>query len=243
MLPQETLIITDDGPIRHIRLNRPDKLNAMTSEMQEGIRDALAHAEAEDAVRVIALSGEGRSFCAGVDLKGGPKALAERYRKRSVALDIGMGPIQIQEITTALCHCPKPTAALMQGHVLGAGFDYATSCDFRLATADCRFGDPRVHRSLWAAEGWSYKITRLIPQCWTSRINLRGEPLSGTEAADIGLIHRVYPGSLDLRVAARDYLLELAQIPAASYAYAKKHLLDSLDLTYDASLSHRPVVV
>jgi len=243
MTPQDSkhiqaLSVSDDGPIRHIRFDRPNKLNALTSEMQEGVLEAVADAEADGKVRVIALSGEGRSFCAGVDLGGGPGALPERYRKRRVALDIGMGPLQIQEVTSALRHCPKPTVALMQGHVLGAGFDYATSCDFRLATEDCRFGDPRVHRSLWAAEGWSYKITRLVPQCWTARINLMGKPLSGKEAESIGLIHKVYPEKSDLRIAAKDYMMDLSRIPAASYAMAKKHILDSLDLSYKASLAH-----
>ena len=159
-----------------------------------------------------------------------------------VPLDVGMGPIQIQEIATIIRNLNKPTVALMHGHALGIGFDYATSCDFRLATVDCRFGDPRVHRSLWAAEGWSYKITRLIPQCWTARVNLRGEPLTGLEAESIGLIHKTYPAGKNLREAARAYLMELAEIPADAYAFTKRHILDSLDLTYAASLSHTPTV-
>lgn len=236
------LIVSDDGPIRHIRFNRPDKLNAVTSAMQEGVREELHRAGADESVRVVALSGEGRSFCAGIDIGGGSKSIPKRYRKNMVPLDVGMGPIQIQEIATAIRDLPRPTVALMHGHALGVGFDYATSCDFRLATVDCRFGDPRVHRSLWAAEGWSYKITRLIPQCWTARINLRGEPLTGREAEDIGLVHKTYPAGSDLREAAREYLMALAEIPAESYAFIKKHILDSLDLSYSASLSHTPMV-
>ena len=242
MTDMEELMVSDDGPIRHIRFNRPDKLNALTSAMQEGVREEFYRAETDESVRVVALSGEGRSFCAGVDIGGGPKSVPERYRKNRVPLDVGMGPIQIQEIATVIRDLTKPTVALMHGHALGIGFDYATSCDFRLATVDCRFGDPRVHRSLWAAEGWSYKITRLIPQGWTSRINLRGEPLSGLEAEAIGLIHKTYPAGEDLREAARAYLLELAEIPADAYSFTKRHLLDSLDLSYAASLSHIPMV-
>ncbi len=241
MVDLEELKVTDDGPIRHIRFNRPEKLNALTSAMQEGVRAELHRAKTDEGVRVIALSGQGRSFCAGVDIGGGPRELPERYANRNVALDVGMGPIQIQEITTAIRDLPKPTVALIHGHALGAGFDYATSCDFRLATTDCRFGDPRVKRSLWAAEGWSYKITRLVPQSWTTRINLRGEPLTGLEAEKIGLVHRTYPPGTDLLTAAKPYLMELAEIPEASYAFIKRQILDSLDLPYNASLSHAPI--
>lgn len=236
----EELVISDDGPIRHIRFNRPGKLNALTNAMQQGVIDAIRMAETHDDVRVIVFSGEGRSFCAGIDIGGGSGPIPERYKKHSVALDIGSGPLMIQEVTTIIRHTRKPTVALMHGHCLGAGFDYATSCDFRLATEDCRFGDPRVHRSLPAAEGWSYKITRLVPQCWSTRINLRGEPLTGLEAEAIGLVHKTYPAGSDIRGAARPYLMKLAKIPAYAYAVTKKRILDGLDLSYDAALSHEP---
>ncbi|MBW2623584.1 MAG: enoyl-CoA hydratase/isomerase family protein, partial [Deltaproteobacteria bacterium] len=121
-------------------------------------------------------------------------------------------------------------------------YDYATSCDFRLATEDCRFGDPRVHRALWAAEGWSYKITRLIPQGWASRIALMGEPLTGLEAEQMGLVHKVYPPEIDLREAAQEFLLKLAELPAEAYAIRKRQILDGLDLSFDAALAHEPYI-
>ena len=234
------LIITDDGPIRHIIFNRPDKLNALTNDMQEQILSEMDRAAVDEHIRVIAFSGEGRSFCAGQDISGGPSSVSKRMRKRMVKLDIGSGPILIQDVTTAVRNLLKPTVALMHGHALGAGFDYATSCDFRLATTDCRFGDPRVHRALWAAEGWSYKITRLVPQGWTSRINLRGQQLSGKKAEEIGLVHKTYEPGVDMRKAADEYLQKLAQIPAYSYAVTKKRILDSLDLSFEAALAHEP---
>ncbi|MBW2324233.1 MAG: enoyl-CoA hydratase/isomerase family protein [Deltaproteobacteria bacterium] len=242
MTDLKELIITDDGPIRHIRFNRPEKLNALNTTMHEGVLEELRRAEAEEGVRVIAFSGEGRSFCAGQDIGGGSNAVPERYRERMVALDIGFGPLMIQDVTTAIRNVLKPTVALMHGHALGAGYDYATSCDFRLASEDCRFGDPRVHRALWAAEGWSYKITRLIPQGWTTRMSLRGEPLTGLEAEAAGLVHKTYPAGENLREAAREYLLKLAEIPPGSYAVIKKSILDSLDLSYEAALAHVPRV-
>jgi len=134
----------------------------------------------------------------------------------------------------------KPTVALMHGYAIGAGYDYATSCDFRVATEDCRFGDPRVHRALWAAEGWSYKLTRLVGAGWACRIALLGQLLTGLEAERMGLVHRVYPPTKDLRESAHEFLLRLAGLPAESYAIIKRHIIDGLDLSYEAALAHQP---
>ena len=239
MADADPLLITRDGPVLHIGFNRPDRLNALTPEMHEGVIAALRNAEGDREVRCVAFSGEGRAFCAGEDIGGGPRSLPERLRPRAVALDIGMGPVLLHEVTTAIRATPLPTVALLHGHALGGGYDYATSCDFRVATQDCRFGDPRVHRALWAAEGWSYKLTRLIPQGHATRIALLGEPLTGTEAYDIGLVHRLYPAGSDVRAEAQKLLTDLAGIDPETYAVTKRAIVDGLDLRYDAALAHR----
>jgi enoyl-CoA hydratase/carnithine racemase len=240
MSDENALIVYDEGPIRHIRFNRPHKLNAIDLQQHERVIEALRAAEASPSVRVIAFSGEGRAFCAGDDIKTTERVWPERYQKRLVDLEIGIGPLLLQEVTTILRNVLKPTVVLMHGYGLGAGYDYATSCDFRVATEDCKFGDPRVHRSLWAAEGWSYKLLRLVPGGWAARIALLGLPLTGLEAFEMGLVHRVYPPGADLRESAREFLLRLAGLPEDSYAVIKRHILDGLDLSYEAALAHEP---
>jgi len=240
MSGESALIVYSEGPIRHIRFNRPERLNATDLEQHERVLKAVRAAVADPSVRVLAFSGEGRAFCAGDDLKPGERVWPERYRPRLVDLDIGIGPLLLQEVTTAIRNVLKPTVALMHGYALGAGYDYATSCDFRIATTDCRFGDPRVHRALWSAEGWSYKLTRLVPMGFATRIALLGQPLTGLEAERIGLVHRTYPPDVDLREAGRDLLLRLASLHAETYAKIKRQILDSLDLSYEAALAHQP---
>jgi enoyl-CoA hydratase/carnithine racemase len=240
MSDESALIVYDDGPIRHIRFNRPEKLNAIDLQQHERVINAVRAADNAPTVRVIAFSGEGRAFCSGDDIKTTERVWPKRYKKRLVDLDIGIGPLLLQEVTTLIRNSNKPTVVLMHGYALGGGYDYATSCDFRIATEDCQFGDPRVHRALWAAEGWSYKLLRLIPGGWATRIALMGEPMTGMEAEKIGLVHRTYPPGVDLRESAREFLLRLADLPAESYTIIKRHMLDGLDLTYEAALAHHP---
>ena len=234
------LIVRDEGPIRHIRFNRPEKLNAIDTAQHERVIEAVKAAEQDPAVRAIAFSGEGRAFCSGDDIKSAEHTWPERHLKRLVDLDIGIGPLLLQEATTVIRYVSKPTVALMHGYALGGGYDYATSCDFRVATEDCRFGDPRVHRALWAAEGWSYKLLRLIGGGWAARIALMGQPLTGLEARRIGLVHRTYPPGKDLRETAHEFLMRLAGLPVESYAVIKRNILDGLDLSYEAALCHQP---
>lgn len=237
---EDPLMVYDEGPVRHIRFNRPHKLNAIDTQQHERVIQAVKTADSTPQVRVIAFSGEGRAFCAGDDITAEQRGWPERHLKRLVDLEIGVGPLILQEATTIIRNVSKPTVALMHGYALGGGYDYATSCDFRLATADCRFGDPRVHRSLWAAEGWSYKLPRLVPYGRTARIALMGEPLTGLEAEEMGLVHRTYPSHKDIRESSHDFLVRLAELPATSYAIIKKHILDGLDLSYEIALAHHP---
>ena len=153
MYQSSELEVVDDGPIRHLILNRPDKLNSMHMQQHERILRELKVAECLDQVRLIAISGRGRAFCAGDDLRTvtnwrDESTWPKRYKKHFVDTDIGMGPLLLQEVTSFLRYYPKPTAALLHGYAVGAGYDYALSCDLRLITPDCRFGDPRIHRAL-----------------------------------------------------------------------------------------------
>lgn len=243
MSDDSALLIDDEGPIRHIRFNRPERLNAIDLEQHDRVIKALRAAEADDAVRVVALSGEGRAFCAGDDLKGGGRGWPERYEERLVDLDIGLGPLLLQEAMTVIRHLNKPIVTMMHGYCLGAGYDYATSCDVRVATQSCQFGDPRVHRGMWCAEGWSYKLPKLVGQGRVPRISFLGELLTGTEALEIGLVHRVYPDGEDLRESAAPFLESLAQVDPEAYRWTKAKMLADLDLPYPMSLDHRPRLV
>lgn len=241
MYQSSELEVVDDGPIRHLILNRPDKLNSMHMQQHERILRELKVAECLDQVRLIAISGRGRAFCAGDDLRTvtnwrDESTWPKRYKKHFVDTDIGMGPLLLQEVTSFLRYYPKPTAALLHGYAVGAGYDYALSCDLRLITPDCRFGDPRIHRALWSAEGWSYKLPRLVFGGHVAKIAYLGELLSGTEAVELGLAHGLLDAKRDTREAARSTLMRLSSFDSAAYRSTKLAMLNGLDLPYHASV-------
>lgn len=228
--------VEDVAGVRHIRFDKPQRLNALGDEQHEQVLELLAEATGAREVRAVAFSGEGRAFSSGQDMGRGDGP-PERYARHQVDLEVGMGPLFLHEVITAIRNCPKPTVAVMHGYALGAGYDYATSCDFRLATESTKIGDPRVHRALWAAEGWAYKTSRLIPQMHMARMHMLGELLTGREAWEIGFVHRVYPDEGDIRERAQPFLKTLTALNAGAYALTKEKLLADRDLSYRASLS------
>lgn len=236
MSDADAFLVEDDGPVRHLVLNRPDKLNALDLDQHVRIKRAVAAADADDTVRVLVLSGAGRAFCAGDDLRADAPTGDDPLVGRRVDLDLGTGPAFLLESAAVLRACSKPTVVLLHGHALGSGYDYSLSCDFRLATEDVNYGDPRIHRALWAAEGWSYKLPKLVNQSVVTPVAYLGETMDGLSAYTRGLVHRVYPAGADLRQAARPFLRQLATLDANAYADTKARILASVDLGFQQAV-------
>ncbi|MDE0422549.1 MAG: enoyl-CoA hydratase/isomerase family protein [Gammaproteobacteria bacterium] len=236
MSDEAALVIRDEGPVRHLILNRPQKLNALDLDQHVRIKGAVEAAGDDDSVRVLVLSGEGRAFCAGDDLTAGTPQGKDPMRGRRVDLDLGTGPALLLESAAVFRACPKPTVVLLHGHALGSGYDYSLSCDFRLATEDVNYGDPRIHRALWAAEGWSYKLPRLVNQSVVTPISYLGETMDGPTAEACGLVHRVYPAGSDLRLVAKPFFNELASLDPWAYRQMKARILASVDLDFEHAL-------
>ncbi len=228
---------TPHGLVRHLVLNRPDKLNALDLDQHVRIKAAVESATDDDAVRVLCLSGRGRAFCAGDDLTARSTPDPDPLEGRRVDLDLGSGPTFLLESAGVLRHCPLPTVALLHGHALGSGYDYSLSCDFRLATEDVNYGDPRIHRALWAAEGWSYKLPRLVHQSAVAPIAYLGETMDGSTAHACGLVHAVYPAGSDLRAAAQPFLHRLAALSPTAYRETKALILAGVDLDFRSALA------
>ena len=240
MSEADAFVLEDDGPVRHLVLNRPDKLNALDLDQHVRIKNAVETAQDDATVRVLVLSGNGRAFCAGDDLRADAPVGDDPLVGRRVDLDLGTGPAFLLESAAVLRASPKPTVVLLHGHALGSGYDYSLSCDFRLATEDVNYGDPRIHRALWAAEGWSYKLPKLTNQSLVTPIAYLGQTMDGATAYARGLVHRVYHRGADLRTAARPFLGQLATLDAAAYAETKARILASVDLPFQQALSISP---
>jgi enoyl-CoA hydratase len=177
---------TADGAIARIRLNRPKKLNAINGEMLDGLTAALDQAEADESIRVVLLSGEGRAFSAGFDLDIGAPAegvsLAEHTR-RELRRDF--------DLIMRFWDCPKPTIAAVHGYCLGSSMEITAVCDITVAADDCLFGAPEVRFG-------SGIVCLILP--WVIGLKQAKELLltgddkvDALRAASMGLINKVVP--------------------------------------------------
>jgi enoyl-CoA hydratase/carnithine racemase len=177
--------------VARIELNRPDKLNAITSGMRIELSRALADAVADDAVRVIVFGGAGRSFCAGQDV--------EEIRDRVVLEDARSR--EFRELYDALRACPKPVIARLHGHVAGAGLQMALLCDLRIAGESARIGMTEFNIGLPVFIG-SHLLREVVGEAAMRRLVLYSDFVSGAEALRLGLATEVHPdAALNARIA------------------------------------------
>jgi len=196
--PQTIIYEKQDG-IAKITLNRPQALNAFTAEMNRELQEVLKEADGDQTIRCLLLTGAGRAFCAGQDLKGrtpGKKgSLGESLRKN-------YNPIILR-----LRRTEKPVIAAVNGVAAGAGCNLALACDLRIAAEEAKFIQAFVRVGLSPDSGGSYILPRLVGFSKAMELLLLGEPVDAREALRIGLVCRVVPanelGGTALELAAR----------------------------------------
>ena len=237
MSDPSSLITRDEDGVRHLVLNRPERINAIDHAQHLRLMNAFRHADKDDSVRVVALSGSGRGFCAGDDLRAAPFEGTDPLAHRRVELGVGSRPITLHQSTATLRNLSKPTVALMHGIALGSGYDYSLCCDFRVVTPNIRYGDPRINLALWAAEGWSYTLPRLIGQSLVSSIAYRGEIMDGETALRMGLAHRVVSGEPSVIESSKSFLYELLAVSGPAYSATKRSMLTAIDASFDQAMS------
>lgn len=172
----EEVIYEVEGAIAQVRLNRPEKLNAMTDDMYWAIGEALVSAESDEAVRCIVVSGEGRAFTSGHDMG----EFGERAEWR---------PWRADRFDTGL-ECAKPTIAAIQGYCLAGGLELALFCDIRIADETAQFGCPEVHWAILHGYG-ALRLPGMIGMSDAMRLLLTGQFIDAEEALRIGLVSGV----------------------------------------------------
>ncbi|HEY2602177.1 MAG TPA: crotonase/enoyl-CoA hydratase family protein [Thermoleophilaceae bacterium] len=219
----ETLIYKVDGAVATVTLNRPDRLNTIVPPMPDDIEAAVYRAVADEDVKVIVLRGAGRSFCAGFDFAGGFHHWDEGLttggrwdpgKDFMVANAPSLGPIPK---FMSIWRSPKPVIAQVQGWCVGGGSDMALCADLVIASEDARIGTP--YSRMWGSYltgMWIYRLglTR------AKEYALTGKPLSGREAADVGLINEAVPFA-ELEGSVRASADRLASIPLSQLAAMK----------------------
>jgi enoyl-CoA hydratase len=164
-----------------LTLNRPAKLNAISAELRDALAGAIAEAADDERVRVIAITGAGRAFCAGYDLADAAPPTAWAWRD-VLARDVAA--------TLAVWSCPKPVIAQVHGFALAGGLELAMACDLVVAADDAQLGEPEIRFG-------SAPVTLLMPfvigQKKTRELLMTGDLIDAVEAHRIGLVNRVVP--------------------------------------------------
>lgn len=221
----EPLRLDRDGGVVTVQLDRPAARNAINRAMRRALRDALQEAAVDPGVRVVVIRGDERAFCAGGDIKemGGGRADA--------VVKLGLA----KQIVTAIADMPKPVVAVVRGHAAGAGFSLALACDLVLADETAVFTAPFAGRGLVPDMGGTYWLARQLGLHRAKDVFLTGRPVGATEAAEVGLVARLWPAAeLDARAAG--LVGELASASPTALGLTKKLLNRAGDNDLGASL-------
>ncbi|MBN2158244.1 MAG: enoyl-CoA hydratase/isomerase family protein [Spirochaetes bacterium] len=188
MMSYKTIIFDSNSGVARITMNRQDAMNAITPAMLEELKDAVLAAGKDDAVRVIALTGAGRAFCAGVDLK----SLGDRKLERGKVGDILDLPAR--ELILAIREAKKPVIALINGFCFTGALEIMLACDIAIAAEDAKIGDTHAKWGLRPTWGMSARLPRRVGFHRAKELSFTADSITGKEAERIGLVNRAVPG-------------------------------------------------
>jgi 2-(1,2-epoxy-1,2-dihydrophenyl)acetyl-CoA isomerase len=214
----DTVLVSASEGVATITLNRPDALNSLTVELKEALLEAVRQVAADPAARAVVLTGAGRGFCAGQDL-----------REHARSLDSGdPAPLDTVErhynpLCLALATMPKPVVAAVNGIAAGAGASLSFTADFRIAAEGAKFLLAFANIGLALDTGASWTLPRLIGHARATSLALLAQPISSAAALEMGLVNEVVPDG-QAEPVAFELAARLAAGPTAAYAAIKEQL-------------------
>ncbi|MBY6052693.1 enoyl-CoA hydratase-related protein [Cytobacillus firmus] len=221
----ETVKYEVGNGVAWITLNRPDKLNAFTEQLNKEVQHSVKQASRDKEVRCLVITGEGRAFCSGQDLQG-------------VNEDMDHGEVLRQfynPMVMEIHRCEKPIIAAVNGVAAGAGMSLALACDFRLLSEKASFLEAFIHVGLMPDAGNLYFLPKLIGHAKAMELAVLGEKINAEEAKELGLATKVIPME-QWQAEITAFAERLASMPTAAIAVIKKNLKASWDSTLEESL-------
>jgi enoyl-CoA hydratase/carnithine racemase len=230
------LIYTKEDGIATITINRPEKMNAFTPPMYRGMARMIDDAASDGEVRVLVITGTGRAFCVGADVK----SLVEGFQPGpdpdpEPLTDHGRDLLPLDLLPLPLRRMAKPVIAAINGIAAGGGLDTACACDIRIASDKARFSSVFVRRGLVPTMGGTYFLPRLIGADRACELIWTGDLIDAREAERIGLVTRVVPHD-ELNAAVEDMAHKLASGPPLAIAGAKKLIYRGLSQDLESAL-------
>ena len=227
----EAIKVLADGPVLTVTLNRPEKLNAYTARMGAELAHAFTRADADDAVRVVILTGEGRGFCSGADISAGAGSF-DTAAGGAGAKNFGDGarsdaPSGGSNFIRAMFDCRKATIAAFNGPAVGVGITLALPTDIKIASTAARFGFVFARRGLVPEAASSWFLPRIVGISQAMEWVATGRVFDAAEALAGRLVSRVLPDA-DLLPAARALAAEIAENTSAVSVTLSRQLLWSM---------------
>ncbi|NSL50550.1 enoyl-CoA hydratase-related protein [Calidifontibacillus erzurumensis] len=221
----ETIKFEVKNGVAWLTLNRPDKLNAFTEQMNKEITNALKEVAKNSDIRCLVITGEGRAFCSGEDLGsiGEETNHGEILRKR------------YNPMVKQLATLEKPVIAAINGVAAGAGVSLALACDFRIVSEKASFVEAFIHIGLIPDSGNLYYLPRLVGQAKALELAILGEKISAEEAKSIGLATKVVPHD-NFQMEVANFAERLASMPTKAIGLIKRYLYESWNSSLEEML-------
>ncbi len=218
----ETIIVEVEDHVALIKLNRPDALNALNSQLLGELAQALAEADQNDKVRCVVLTGSDKAFAAGADIKEmSEKTFVEMFLSDYFAPE-----------SNSVINTRKPIIAAVSGYALGGGCELAMMCDFIIASETAKFGQPEINLGVIAGIGGTQRLTRFVGKSKSMDMHLTGRFMDAEEAERSGLVSRVVPGKKLMEEA-----LGAAQKIAEKSVIASIAAKEAVNRAYETTLS------
>jgi 2-(1,2-epoxy-1,2-dihydrophenyl)acetyl-CoA isomerase len=211
------LLETVEDGVALLTLNRPDRLNAFSDEMLRALIEAFTRLGAEAEVRAIVLTGAGRGFCAGGDIKGMANRKPRTFEQRIEDLRWK------SQLPLAMRECPKVVIGMINGVAVGAGLALALACDLRVAARSARFGTAFATVAFSGDLGGSWLLTRLVGTAKARELYFTANLFDAEKAMDLGLITKIVDDA-SLRSETMALAQRIARGPTIAYGYMKRNL-------------------
>jgi enoyl-CoA hydratase len=214
------------GDVAHVALNRPDKLNAISAEMLDGLLGAIDGIARSETIGAAVLSGRGRAFSTGGDITA-MSGMDEREFADTIA--------RYMRVSAAFRSCPKPIVGAVHGYALAGGFELALMCDVRFAASGTQFSLPDTPLGLSPTSGMTYLLPRIVGLGRAMYLALSAKNIDAVEAERIGLVSRVLEPDV-LLDEAEAFARQVAAYPAVGVRWTKRTLHQAMDVDFDAAL-------
>ena len=211
------LIETVEHGVAILTLNRPENLNALSDEIRLGLLESIARLGADTSIGCIVLTGSGRGFCAGGDVKTMGNRSARPFEERAA------GILQSGRVPMLMHDTAKPIIGMINGVAVGAGLGMAAACDVRVAGRSARFGTGFIKIGLSGDWGATWTLTRLVGSAKARELFFTGDMIDADEALRIGLVNKVVDDA-ELLTTTMAMARRIASMPHVALGYTKRNL-------------------